>query len=73
MSIDECRIKEFAKELEANESKIIDELNAAQGKPVNIGAYYLPDEELATKAMRPSKTFNRILDHSTNLVLNHTI
>ena len=65
--------KEIAKELEANESKIMDELNAAQGKPVDIGAYYLPDEELATKAMRPSKTFNSILDHSTNLVLNHAI
>ena len=64
---------EITKELEANESKIIDELNAAQGKPVNIGAYYLPDEELASKAMRPSKTLNSIMDHSTNLSLIHTI
>ena len=64
---------EIAKELETNESKIIDELNAAQGKPVNIGAYYLPDEELALNAMRPSKTLNNILDHSTNLSLIHTI
>jgi isocitrate dehydrogenase len=64
---------EISKELEANESKIIDELNAAQGKPVNIGAYYLPDESLASKAMRPSKTLNSILDHSSNLSLIHTI
>jgi isocitrate dehydrogenase len=64
---------EITKELEANESKIIDELNAAQGKPVNIGAYYLPNEELASKAMRPSKTLNGIMDHSTNLSLIHTI
>jgi len=64
---------EIAKELETNESKIIDELNAAQGKPVNIGAYYLPDEELALNAMRPSKTLNNILDHSMNLSLIHTI
>ena len=64
---------EIAKELETNESKIIDELNAAQGKPVNIGAYYLPDEELALNAMRPSKTLNNILDHATNLSLIHTI
>ena len=64
---------EIAKELETNESKIIDELNAAQGKPVNIGAYYLPDEELALNAMRPSKTLNNILDHATNLSLSHTI
>ena len=64
---------EIAKELETNESKIIDELNDEQGKPVNIGAYYLPDEGLASKAMRPSKTLNSILDHSTNLSLIHTI
>ncbi len=64
---------EIAKELETNESKIIDELNAAQGKPVNIGAYYLPDEELVLNAMRPSKTLNNILDHATNLSLIHTI
>ncbi|MDX5585729.1 MAG: NADP-dependent isocitrate dehydrogenase [Aureibaculum sp.] len=64
---------EIAKELETNESKIIDELNAAQGKPVNIGAYYLPDEELALNAMRPSKTLNNILDHAMNLSLIHTI
>ena len=41
------------------------ELNSAQGKPVDIGAYYLPNEELVTNAMRPSKTFNRILNSTT--------
>ncbi|TAJ08619.1 NADP-dependent isocitrate dehydrogenase [Marinilabiliaceae bacterium JC017] len=55
-----------AKELTANESKIVDELNAAQGKPVNIGCYYLPDVELVTKAMRPSATFNTIVDSIVN-------
>ena len=35
---------------------------AAQGEPVNIGGYYLPDPELTAKQMRPSKTFNDIID-----------
>ncbi|MDG6229090.1 MAG: NADP-dependent isocitrate dehydrogenase [Candidatus Thermoplasmatota archaeon] len=51
----------FAKELERNEKTIIDELNAAQGKPVDLGGYYNPDDILASKAMRPSKTFNTAL------------
>ncbi|HEX9152696.1 MAG TPA: NADP-dependent isocitrate dehydrogenase, partial [Flavobacterium sp.] len=46
----------------ANEAKINAELIAAQGKPQNIGGHYHPDPELTTKAMRPSATFNAILD-----------
>ncbi len=41
---------------------ILDELNGAQGKPQDIGGYYLPDPDKAASAMRPSKTFNAILD-----------
>ena len=48
--------------LQENESKIIEELNAAQGKAENVGGYYRPNCELAKKAMRPSVTFNDILD-----------
>lgn len=44
-----------------NETKIIQELLAAQGTTVNLGGYYLPDPHLVTKAMRPSDTFNKIL------------
>ncbi|RUT79853.1 NADP-dependent isocitrate dehydrogenase [Ancylomarina longa] len=51
-----------AKEMEAKETTIIQELNDAQGEPVNIGGYYLPNEELAAKAMRPSATLNAIID-----------
>jgi isocitrate dehydrogenase len=51
----------IAKALIENESKIVEELNDAQGSPVNIGGYYHPDRELTAKAMRPSKTFNEIL------------
>ncbi len=51
-----------AKALEDNEEKILEELLAAQGAPVDIGGYYLPDPETASKAMRPSATFNAIID-----------
>jgi isocitrate dehydrogenase len=51
-----------AQALEENEGKITEELLAAQGDSVDIGGYYMPDEELATKAMRPSATFNAIID-----------
>ena len=49
--------------LKSNESKIIDELNASQGSAVDIGGYYHPDPALATSAMRPSATFNNIIDN----------
>jgi len=52
----------IAKELGGNEAKINQEMLAAQGKPANIGGYYLPDPELTAKQMRPSKTFNDIID-----------
>lgn len=45
-----------------NEATIMEELNAAQGSPVDIGGYYRPDEDKTSKAMRPSQTLNRILD-----------
>jgi isocitrate dehydrogenase len=51
----------FAKQLAEDESKIIDELNAAQGRPIDIGGYYQPDPEKTSKAMRPSVTFNAAL------------
>jgi isocitrate dehydrogenase len=48
--------------LAENESKIVAELLAVQGEPMDVGGYYLPDEELASKAMRPSPTLNAIID-----------
>ena len=48
----------LAEALTANEQKIVDELNAVQGSPCDIGGYYYPDVALATAAMRPSPTFN---------------
>ncbi len=48
--------------LKENETTIMEELNAAQGTPVDIGGYYEPLEDLASKQMRPSTTFNAILE-----------
>jgi len=50
-----------AKALAENETKILDELNAAQGHAVDIGGYYQPNDAKASKAMRPSETLNEIL------------
>jgi isocitrate dehydrogenase len=58
----QTRFAKVAQELSDNEPKIIDELNSAQGQPVDIGGYYRPDREKTTRAMRPSATFNAIVD-----------
>ncbi len=51
----------LAAALAASETAIVDELNAVQGQPMDIGGYYAPDEALATAAMRPSATLNTLL------------
>jgi isocitrate dehydrogenase len=51
----------IAAELTTNEEKIVEELLAVQGKPVDIGGYYQPDEAKASAVLRPSATFNTIL------------
>jgi len=52
----------LAEQLIANETTINAELLAAQGRPVDLGGYYHPDFEKASKAMRASATFNAIID-----------
>jgi len=51
-----------AEALAANEDVIVEDLINNQGNPMDIGGYYFPDPELASKAMRPSATFNEIID-----------
>ena len=51
----------IAKAMAENEAKIVAEYNGSQGKPVDIGGYYRPDEAKTSIAMRPSPTFNEIL------------
>jgi len=48
--------------LSENESKIVEELNKVQGTAVDIKGYYEPNEEITSKAMRPSTTFNNIIE-----------
>lgn len=57
----------IATEFEANEAKINSELIGAQGKAQSIGGYYQPTPALVSKAMRPSETFNTILNKITAL------
>ncbi|MBZ0200144.1 MAG: NADP-dependent isocitrate dehydrogenase [Ignavibacteriaceae bacterium] len=56
------KFAKVAAALKANEVKINEELLAVQGKPVDLGGYYLPDTDLTEKQMRPSKTYNDIID-----------
>ncbi|MCK6066628.1 MULTISPECIES: NADP-dependent isocitrate dehydrogenase [Microbacterium] len=51
-----------AESLAANEQKIVDELLAVQGSPVDIGGYYHPDADKVVSVMRPSATLNEIVD-----------
>jgi len=55
-----------ADQLSSKENKIIDALNTVQGPAIDIGGYYLPDEEKVISAMRPCSEFNDIID-SINL------
>jgi isocitrate dehydrogenase len=57
----QARFAPLAKTLLENEAKINEELIGSQGKPQNIGGYYNPNDELASKAMRPSETLNTSL------------
>ncbi len=54
----QARFKPLAETLAKNEDKINAELIGVQGKPVDIGGYYLPDDAKASAAMRPSPTLN---------------
>jgi isocitrate dehydrogenase len=51
-----------AEQLERNEAAIVAELRGVQGKPVDIGGYYRPDPARTSRVMRPSATFNAIID-----------
>ena len=52
----------IAKQLTDNEAKIVKELNAVQGKPVDVGGSYLPSKDLVANVMRPSVTLNTVID-----------
>ena len=56
-----ARFTPIAAQLAAQEAKIVAELLAVQGKPVDVGGYYQPDDAKAAAALRPSPTLNQIL------------
>ncbi len=56
------RFTVVAQKLEESEAKITEELLSAQGKPIDVGGYYLPGDAMAEKQMRPSASFNAIID-----------
>lgn len=56
------RFAPVARELAENEDRILQELVDAQGDPVDLGGYFRTDPEATRAAMRPSATFNRIVD-----------
>jgi isocitrate dehydrogenase len=58
----QARFSKVAKELEQNQAKIVEELLAAQGEAVDLGGYYVLDDETVEKVMRPSPTLNAIID-----------
>ena len=58
----QARFTGVTEQMTANEEKIVQELNDAQGQSVDIGGYYHPSDELSSKAMRPSATLNAIVD-----------
>ena len=55
------KFAKLAQDLTDSEQKIVQELNACQGEPVDMGGYYQPDVEKVDKLMRPSQTFNDLL------------
>jgi isocitrate dehydrogenase len=52
----------LAAELELQQASILQEIDATQGNPADVGGYYLPDDAKAEAAMRPSETFNAAID-----------
>jgi isocitrate dehydrogenase len=58
----------IAAEMMSGETKIVGELNGAQGKAVDIGGYYHPCEKKTAVAMRPSATLNAIVDNAGRAV-----
>jgi isocitrate dehydrogenase len=62
MAKEDPKYKDLADQLKTNRSKIVEEFSKCQGAAVDIGGYYRPDASKASAAMRPSATFNAIMD-----------
>lgn len=64
----QAAFKYIASQLEIQENDIVEELNKVQGKPVDIGGYYKPEEDKTSNAMRPSSKLNAILSSMSSKV-----
>lgn len=58
----QAKFKDVVTQINGNRSTIISELSKCQGPPVFLGGYYMPDDKLASSAMRPSPVLNKIVD-----------
>ncbi len=56
------KFKDVAEQLTENETKIVEELNLAQGEKMDLEGYYLVNAEKTSASMRPSETLNRIIE-----------
>ncbi len=56
------RFAKIYKEIKTNEEKIANDLISVQGKKVDTGGYYMPDDNKTSEIMRPSEIFNKIID-----------
>jgi isocitrate dehydrogenase len=56
------RFTKIYEALKAAEETIVSDLISVQGKPADLEGYYLPDDKKASAIMRPSSTFNKIID-----------
>jgi len=61
-----AHFKGIAEALSSNEGKIIEQLNQSQGKAIDLGGYYHPNSSTLESAMRPSETFNQLIDSLNN-------
>ena len=68
----QSRFVNIADQMVRQESVIMNELNGAQGRSEDVGGYYQPDFDLASKAMRPSQTLNSILAQLSPESVNHS-
>ena len=59
----QSQFSSIVKDLKENKTTILKELIDVQGKPIDLEGYYLPNNAIVSKAMRPSKTFNQILQN----------
>jgi isocitrate dehydrogenase len=68
--MDDLELKSFfakwVKEMVESKTRVLDEIDQTQGLNAELGGYYKPDNKLAKKAMRPSETFNKIIDEMTS-------